>query len=188
MKKMWIVLPLMLLVACGNVENSNSPSVSVEDSTNEIPVSVTPASSNTNSEKPNSETDNPVSLPNSEFVDSSVSLPNSEFVDSSVDPVKTYSIIGCFMDNKNNPISNFTIGLYDVNKVEIDSTTTDENGEFRFTGLIEGKYYFRILTSASDKYKDLDKEWSFEVSGEYLDLQLNTITLEIDNTKWSDLM
>ncbi|MCH5180762.1 MAG: hypothetical protein J1F32_06085 [Erysipelotrichales bacterium] len=177
MKKIWIALPLLLLVACGNTENSNSPSVSVGDSTNETPVSVTPVSSNTNSE-----------TSNSEFVDNSVSLPNSEFVDDSTEPVITYSIIGCFMDNKNNPISNLTIGLYDVNKVEIDSATTDENGEFGFTGLLEGKYYFHILTSASDKYKDLDKEWSFEVSGEYFDLQLDTITLEIDNTKWSDLM
>ena len=161
MKKLWITLPLVLLVSCGNVDNSNSTGVSTRDSTNETPVSVTPVSSS---------------------VDSVTS--GSEFND----VVNTYSVTGCFMDDKNNPVSNLTVGLYDASKVELYSTTTDENGLFNFSGLVEGKYYFRILTSGSDKYKNLDQEWSFEVSGEYYELKLNTITLETDNTIWSDLM
>ncbi|MCH5171994.1 MAG: carboxypeptidase regulatory-like domain-containing protein [Erysipelotrichales bacterium] len=166
MKKVWIVFPLLLLAACGNVESSNNHSVSDGGSISEIPVSVTPVSSSTDSESP-----------------------NSEFTSGSQNStVAYYNVTGCFKDNKNNPVSNLMLGLFDVNKNEIDKTTTDENGLFSFKELDEGMYYFRVLKSDSDKYKNLDTEWCFEVSGEYYELQLNTIILEIDNTHWSDLM
>lgn len=166
MKNVWIVFPLLLLAACGNVENSNNHSVSDGGSISEIPVSVTPVSSSTDSESP-----------------------NSEFTSGSQNStVAYYNVTGCFIDNKNNPVSNLMLGLFDVNKNEIDKTTTDKNGLFSFKELDEGMYYFRVLKSDSDKYKNLDTEWSFVLSGEYYELQLNTIILEIDNTHWSDLM
>lgn len=164
MKKMLAILPLFLLVSCGNLDDSNK-SASIEESTSTTHVSVTPVSESSKS------------------VDSEESLSSGH-----IDDLFTYNVRGHFKDNKDNPIENITVGLYDSEKVYLNSDITDGNGEFSFDKLLEGKYYLSILKIESDKYKNVNDEWSFEVKGEAHDLQIDEIVLEIDNIKWSDLM
>ena len=66
--------------------------------------------------------------------------------------VNSISVVGALVDeNSKNPVADIPIALTDENSVQIKTTTTNEEGKFRFDNLPAGKTYKVILIEADAK-------------------------------------
>lgn len=72
--------------------------------------------------------------------------------DSIIEDVKSISVVGTLIDeNSKNPVADIPVALTDENSVQLKTTTTNNEGQFRFDNLPAGKTYKVVLIEADAK-------------------------------------